>query len=48
MLNTVADLVGEDFSEVAAWLNNNGRPVDTLAAIMGQLGSRANENIYLK
>jgi len=41
MLNTVADLVGEDFCQVAAWLDNNGRPVDTLAAIMGRLESGA-------
>ena len=39
MLNTVADLAGEDFCEVAAWLDNCGRPVDTLAAVMGRLGS---------
>lgn len=39
MLNTVADLAGEDFAEVAAWLDNYGRPVDILAAIMGRLKS---------
>ena len=39
MLNTVADLVGEDFSQVAAWLDNYGRPVDTLAAVMARLES---------
>jgi predicted dehydrogenase len=39
MLNTVADLAGEDFVEVAAWLDNNGRPVDTRSAIMGRLRS---------
>ena len=39
MLNTVADLVGEDFCEVAAWMDNYGRPVDTLSAAMGRLGS---------
>lgn len=41
MLNTVADLAGEDFVEVAAWLDNYGRPVDTLAAVIGRLGSGA-------
>jgi predicted dehydrogenase len=39
VLNTVADLAGEDFLEVAAWLDNNGRPVDTRAAVMARLGS---------
>jgi len=39
MLNTVADLAGEDFVQVAAWLDNYGRPVDTLAAIIGRLES---------
>jgi len=41
MLNTVADLAGEDFVEVAAWLDNYGRPVDTLATVMGRLRSGA-------
>jgi predicted dehydrogenase len=41
MLNTVADLAGEDFVEVAAWLDNNGRPVDTRAAVIGRLASGA-------
>jgi len=41
MLNTVADLAGEDFVEVVAWLDNHGRPVDTLAAVMGRLKSGA-------
>jgi predicted dehydrogenase len=41
MLNTVADLAGEDFTEVAAWLDNNGRPVDTRAAVIGRLESGA-------
>ena len=39
MLNTVCDLAGEDFVEVAAWLDNLGRPVDALAAIIGRLAS---------
>jgi predicted dehydrogenase len=41
MLNTVADLAGEDFVEIAAWLEDRGRPVDTLAAVMGRLESGA-------
>jgi len=41
MLNTVVDLAGEEFVEVAAWLDNYGRPVDTLAAVMGRLKSGA-------
>src|SRR5215510_4932530 len=39
LLNTVADLAGEDFSEVAAWFVQNGRPVETLAVAMGRLDS---------
>lgn len=41
MLNTVADLAGEDFVEVAAWLDNQGRPVETLGVVMGRLASGA-------
>ena len=41
MLNTVVDLAGEEFVEVAAWLDDYGRPVDTLAAVMGRLKSGA-------
>lgn len=41
MLNTVADLAGEDFAEVAAWLDNRNTPVDILAAVMGRLKSGA-------
>ena len=41
MLNTVADLVDQDFVEVAAWMDNYGRPVDTLSAVMGRLESGA-------
>ncbi|HJS19345.1 MAG TPA: Gfo/Idh/MocA family oxidoreductase [Anaerolineales bacterium] len=39
LLNTVADLAGEDFSEVAAWFVHNGRPVETLAVAIGRLAS---------
>ncbi len=41
MLNTVSDLVGEDFVEVAAWLDNRDRPVDILGCMMGRLRSGA-------
>jgi predicted dehydrogenase len=41
MLNTSADLAGEDFVEVAAWLDNNGRPVDTRGTVMARLASGA-------
>lgn len=47
MLNTVADLAGEDFAEVAAWLDNyNGRPVETMGAVMGRLRSGALVTIH--
>ena len=39
MLNTVADLAGEDFADVAAWIDNYGRPVDTLGVVMARLKS---------
>ena len=39
LLNTVADLAGEDFQEVAAWFAPNGRPVETIAVAMGRLVS---------
>jgi len=41
MLNTVADLAGEDFAEVAAWLEDDDRPVDIRATVMGRLASGA-------
>jgi predicted dehydrogenase len=41
MLNTVADLAGEDFAQVAAWLEDDGRPVDIRAVVMGRLASGA-------
>ncbi len=41
MLNTVADLAGEDFVQVAAWLDDRGRPVDVMATVMGRLASGA-------
>ncbi len=41
LLNTVVDLAGEEFVEVAAWLDNNGRPVETMGTVMGRLQSGA-------
>jgi predicted dehydrogenase len=38
MLNTVVDLAGE-IVEVAAWLDHRGRPVETMAAVIGRLAS---------
>jgi predicted dehydrogenase len=41
MLNTVADLAGEDFVEVAAWLDNRGTPVEINGVVMARLASGA-------
>lgn len=41
MLNTVADLAGQDFVEVAAWLDHRGRPVEVMGAVMGRLENGA-------
>jgi predicted dehydrogenase len=41
MLNTVVELAGESFVQVAAWLDNRGRPVDTMGVAMGRLESGA-------
>jgi len=41
MLNTVSDLAGEDFAEVAAWLEDDGRPVDIRAVVIARLASGA-------
>lgn len=41
MLNTVSDLVNDDFVEVAAWLDNRGTPVDILGSIMARTRSGA-------
>lgn len=41
LLNTVADLAGEEFVEVAAWLDNRGSPVDIAATVMAKLHSGA-------
>ena len=39
MLNTVADLVGEEVTEVVAWLEDDGAPVDLRGVIMARLAS---------
>ncbi len=39
MLNTIADLAGEDVVELAAWLDNRDRPVDILGSVMARLAS---------
>ena len=39
MLNTVGDLAGQPFVEVAAWLDNRGRAVDINGVVMGRLQS---------
>ena len=41
LLTSVADLAGEDFVEIAAWLDNYGRPVETLGVVIGKLRSGA-------
>lgn len=41
MLNTVADLVNQDFVEVAAWMDNHGRPVEILSVAIARLESGA-------
>jgi len=41
LLNTVVDLAGEEFEEVAAWCDNNDRPVETMAVVIGRLRSGA-------
>lgn len=41
MLNTVSDLANQDFVEVAAWLDNRGKPIDILGCVMGRLESGA-------
>jgi len=41
LLNTTADLAGEEFVEVAAWLDNRGRAVDITGAVMARLASGA-------
>jgi predicted dehydrogenase len=39
LLNTTCDLVGEDFVEVGAWLDNRGAPVDIIGTVMARTKS---------
>jgi len=41
LLNTTADLAGQPFVEVAAWLDNRAAPVDILGTVMARLESGA-------
>jgi len=41
MLNTVVDLAGQNFTDVSAWLDDYGRPVETMGVIIGRLASGA-------
>ncbi len=41
VLNTVVELAGEPFVEVAAWLDNRGQPVETMGVAIGRLASGA-------
>ena len=41
LLNTVADLAGEEFTEVAAWFDNRGTPVEITGVAMAKLASGA-------
>ena len=41
LLNTVTDLAGEPFTQVAAWLENDGGPVDVRGVVMARLASGA-------
>jgi predicted dehydrogenase len=41
MLNTVSDLAGEDFVQVAAWMDNRTAPVDLTGVVIGKLKSGA-------
>lgn len=41
MLNTVTDIAGEEIAEVAAWLADDGRPVDIRGVIIARLASGA-------
>jgi predicted dehydrogenase len=41
MLNTVTDIAGEAIAEVAAWLEDDGRPVDIRGVIIARLASGA-------
>ena len=40
MLNTVCDLAGEDVTQVAAWMEDDGAPVDLRAVGDGPVRAR--------
>lgn len=46
MLNTVADLVNQDFVEVTAWMNNHGRNVETMSVAIAKLESGAYVSLH--
>ncbi|MFL5669608.1 MAG: Gfo/Idh/MocA family protein [Chloroflexota bacterium] len=41
MLNSVVDIAGEDVTELTAWLENDGVPVDVRGVVMARLASGA-------
>ena len=41
MLNTITDLAGEEFVEVAAWFDQRGTPVEILGVVIARLASDA-------
>jgi len=41
LMNATAELAGEEFAEVAAWLDNNGQPVETRGTVMCKTASGA-------
>lgn len=41
LLNTITDLAGEEFAEVAAWFDSRGTPVEVLGVVMARLRSGA-------
>ncbi len=46
IMNTIADLAGEDFVEVAAWQDNAGTRVDIMTTVMARLASGAYVTIH--
>lgn len=46
LLNAITELAGEDFVEIAAWLDKRGTPVDILGVAMGRLKSGALVTIH--
>ncbi len=41
LMNTICDLVGQEFTQVAAWLDNTNAPVDVNGVVIGRLESGA-------